>query len=1117
LGHLGKILAMNPMLRRVIEIERQRKEDEDERRQAKDCHKESVAYFGEASKVCMKFHIFSCFLTNKLVVYVANHKQRLCRIEVLALRGDSMSVDNRSKTFATKDVVTNVYQQLEALQRQHSIDPLKKLFWTELNYERSNQSLSRHQWPDQTASKLLEDPLLFATGGNNNEFHIIYVRLALHQLPLDEERQIVNLLLKNHLDSLFIFSNQSQDRWHFLNIKADDKNRSRQLFRRITVGRNEKLRTAAERLAILNIATIDPTLKNVPLLDIRKLHEQAFDVEAVTKKFFEQYHRVFNSVQQLIQGFTDLEQKRLFTQRLFNRLMFIAFIQKKGWLKFQGDTNYLTALWNAYRKSRSDESNFYLERLELLFFVGLNTANNVNVIGISQNGFLNTIIGDVPYLNGGLFEKDVQDSNPSLLVPDECIDAILHDLFDRFNFTVTESTPLDIEVAVDPEMLGKVFEELVTGRHETGSYYTPKPVVSFMCREALKGYLQTKLPDESLVAIEQFVDEHNPQELRNPERALDALRRVKVCDPACGSGAYLLGMLHELLDLRACLFNTKRLDSVSVYQRKLEIIQNNVYGVDIDPFATNIARLRLWLSLVVDFEGLKPLPLPNLDFKIEAGDSLIAPDPQGTINLAFRDDVVRQFREKKDAYIKTHEYGEKQTLKQEIDNLRQEITKWTHSGKASVQGFDWAVEFADVFREGGFDIVVANPPYVRQELIKDLKPILQKTFPLIYTGTSDLYTYFYARALQLLRSGGMLTFISSNKWFRANYGAKLKQHIADTCTIFSITDFGDLPVFESATAYPMIFIAQKGGASKGSTRFTQVKTLDTPYPDVLAIIRETGQLLPSSAIDGANWMLTDTTSASRLSQMKKAGVPLGEYVKGQIYYGIKTGFNPAFVIDGAKRAELIAQDPKSAEIIKPLALGKDIKKWHIEDKDRWLIFTQRGINIDSYPAIKAHLKLFHEKLEPRPIDWDDSDEWEGRKPGPYKWYEIQDSIAYYKAFEKPKIVWGNLGLEPGFTYYPQPLYIMAPANIISLDDIYLLGVLNSSISRQFFDDISIQRGGNYLEFKPIYVKQLPIPDPSTSERVAIISLVQKCLDAQGVGCEAWEREIDERVAALYGL
>ena len=578
-----------------------------------------------------------------------------------------MSEKTTSKATATKDLTANVQRLLEALSRQKSIEPLKQLFWSELNYERANQPLSYRDWPEQTANVLYEAPLLFATGGIDDSFRIIYIRMAYDQLSLTNERLVVTRLLKDHLYALFIFSNKSQDKWHFLNSKPDDK---RLIFRRISVGPEERLRTASEQLAVLDLKPISLNRSEYSGPGIQQLHDKAFDVEAVTEKFFKQYHAVFKRVEQLIQGFADDESKRFFTQRLFNRLMFIAFIQKKGWLKFNGQTDYLTALWNAYKQNSSTENNFYADRLDYLFFSGLNTDNYVNIVDINRNGFLQKIIGDVPYLNGGLFEKDGQDDNPALSVPDECIEAILHELFDRFNFTVTESTPLDIEVAVDPEMLGKVFEELVTGRHETGSYYTPKPVVSFMCREALKGYLQTKLPGEALAAIEQFVDEHNPQGLHNPEAALDALRRVKVCDPACGSGAYLLGMLHELLDLRTCLFATRQLDSISVYERKLEIIQNNVYGVDIDPFATNIARLRLWLSLVVDFEGAKPLPLPNLDFKIEAGDSLTAPDPQGTINPAFRDDVVRQFREKKDAYIKAHLHGEKKTLKTLLTNER---------------------------------------------------------------------------------------------------------------------------------------------------------------------------------------------------------------------------------------------------------------------------------------------------------------------------------------------------------------------------------------------------------------------------------------------------------------
>lgn len=479
-----------------------------------------------------------------------------------------MAEKHNTQTAAPKDVVANVLKLLATLSRHHSLEPLKELFWSELNYERANRPLSRRGWPDKTTAALFEDPLLFATGGNDNGFHVIYLRLSSDQLSLADERSIVTQLLKDHLDSLFIFSNRSLDKWHFLNIKSDEKNISRLLFRRITVGREEQLRTASERLAMLNLADIDPTLSNISVLKILSRHEQAFDVEAVTKKFFEQYHVVFERVEQLIQGFTEHERKRLFTQRLFNRLMFIAFIQKKGWLKLNGQLDYLSALWEAYEQENSIDNNFYRDRLTLLFFSGLNTPNDVNIIGINQGGFLKTIIGNVPYLNGGLFEEDDDDRIPALVVPDRGIDAILHELFDRFNFTVSESTPLDIEVAVDPEMLGKVFEELVTGRHETGSYYTPKPVVSFMCREALKGYLEAVLIDESSTAIEKFVDEHNPSELRNSEAVLDALRRVKVCDPACGSGAYLLGMLHELLDLRACLFATKHLDSISVYQRK---------------------------------------------------------------------------------------------------------------------------------------------------------------------------------------------------------------------------------------------------------------------------------------------------------------------------------------------------------------------------------------------------------------------------------------------------------------------------------------------------------------------------------------------------------------------
>jgi len=263
------------------------------------------------------------------------------------------------------------------------------------------------------------------------------------------------------------------------------------------------------------------------------------------------------------------------------------------------------------------------DRLRPLFFSGLNNPNSRDL----TEG-LRTVIGDVPFLNGGLFEETQLDKRNGITVPDEAVRQVLTGLFDRFNFTVMESTPFDIEVAVDPEMLGKVFEELVTGRHDSGAYYTPRPVVSFMCREALKGYLEGQDTGLETEAIARFVDHHDTEGIgvAQARRVAEALADVTVVDPACGSGAYLLGMTQELIELQVRLFNVTQ-DSKSLYDLKLEIIQRNLYGVDIEDFAVNIAMLRLWLSLAIDYEGATPEPLPNLDFKVVCGDSLLGPAP----------------------------------------------------------------------------------------------------------------------------------------------------------------------------------------------------------------------------------------------------------------------------------------------------------------------------------------------------------------------------------------------------------------------------------------------------------------------------------------------------------
>lgn len=345
---------------------------------------------------------------------------------------------------------------------------------------------------------------------------------------------------------------------------------------------------------------------------------RAFDVEKVTKRFYQDYAAVFESVETAIGRANQLaaDDLRLFTQTLFNRLMFLRFIERKGWLEFGGRHDYLRALFAA---PAVGGKSFYAGRLQPLFFEGL------AIEGRQQSD----AIGRVPFLNGGLFERAELDGKVKD-IPDSAFESIIGagGLFYRYNFTVEESTPLDIEVAVDPEMLGKVFEELVTGRHESGSYYTPRPIVSFMCREALKGFLDERT-NASAEALAALVDEHDVRKLKetHAREILTALDDLKAVDPACGSGAYLLGLLQEMVVLYRSLYSEKIVkDARTLCELKLRIISQSLYGVDIDHVATNIARLRLWLSLAVEADN--PVPLPNLDFKIESGDSLLAPNPQ---------------------------------------------------------------------------------------------------------------------------------------------------------------------------------------------------------------------------------------------------------------------------------------------------------------------------------------------------------------------------------------------------------------------------------------------------------------------------------------------------------
>ena len=656
--------------------------------------------------------------------------------------------------------------------------------------------------------------------------HVLYVGLdteftdRVRKAEVDAAARLIASQLVD--DLLLVFTNTSASQLHLILPKFEG---TRPILRRMVVERDLPRRTAVQQVASIFWNHRDKGI-------IRAALDEAFDVEPVTKEFFGEYKRIFENMMGAVAGFGQDEDKRVFVQTLFNRLMFVYFLSRKGWLRFDGNADYLNALWQDYGSGLGG-NNFYQDRLRHLFFDGLNNPYSRDV----TEG-LKTVIGDVPFLNGGLFEETELDRRGGITVPDAAIKQVLEDLFNKFNFTVMESTPFDIEVAVDPEMLGKVFEELVTGRHDSGAYYTPRPVVSFMCREALKGYLEGQDTGLAPEAVARFVDHQDTGGIgvAQARRIAAALAEATVVDPACGSGAYLLGMMQELIELQTALYNAGA-DAKALYDLKLEIIQRNLYGVDIDSFAVNIAMLRMWLSLAIDYEGATPEPLPNLDFKVVCGDSLLGPDPssgaevQGTLGQDM--EQTRRLGDLKAEYLRASSGTDKNRLRAEIAELNSSIRNALNL--ADAEGVvNWRVEFAEVFAaRRGFDIAIANPPYV--QLQKDagrLGRLYQGCGYAVFTKTGDIYQLFYERGCQVLRPGqGTLAYITSNSWLKAEYGKPLRRYFAENHTPLLLLELGK-DVFVSAIVDSGVLMLRTGGLAQPfpAVDMDRVKSAEVPPP-----------------------------------------------------------------------------------------------------------------------------------------------------------------------------------------------------------------------------------------------------------------------------------------------
>ena len=684
---------------------------------------------------------------------------------------------------------------------------LRELFTEILDFDRESGRLSLVQAQGRAGIELPDVAERIAT---LDGVVVLYVDLSSVDTATERVRKAevlaVTTVVRDALreDMLLLFSNRSGDQFHWIHPKFSGG--ATPTLRRIVLERGIEQRTAIQQLSNIYWSYRDSG-------NILDAVNEAFNVDKVTKDFFREYKRIFERAEALIAGFRDVEERKQFVQTLFNRLMFVYFLSRKGWLKYEGETDYLSTLWDAYA-DHATQDNFYNDRLTFLFFQGLNNPDSRDV-----RGGVDFLIGDVPFLNGGLFEETEFDRRGNVTVPDEAIRPLMTELFEKFNFTVMESTPFDIEVAVDPEMLGKVFEELVTGRHDSGAYYTPRPVVSFMCREALKGYLEGALTpalsqgerEQTAAAVARFVDDHDASGISISQATAiqQALEVVTVVDPACGSGAYLVGMMQELVDLRVELYNQKlKQDARSLYELKLHIIERNLHGVDLDAFAVNIAMLRLWLSLAIEFEGDQPEPLPNLDFKIVEGDSLLGPDPS---QISLDSHAIQQSNLGflKSAYMRAKTAEEKSPLRQQIEEARQAIRNTLADANVPEGAVDWRIDFAEVITKGGFDIVIANPPYVESRsssVSPTLKDAYQTRVKEDWNASlprgSDLLVYFFAQAAHLISQTGSAVFITQNAWLNTDYGYAFQQFTVGRFSFSSIIE-SDGKFFDSSSG-PMV-------------------------------------------------------------------------------------------------------------------------------------------------------------------------------------------------------------------------------------------------------------------------------------------------------------------------
>ncbi|MDE2915527.1 MAG: Eco57I restriction-modification methylase domain-containing protein [Paracoccaceae bacterium] len=1050
---------------------------------------------------------------------------------------------------------------------------------------------------------------------------------------LAESTRAVNRLFK--MPVIVLFRHGSTVTFGSVNRRAHKIDESKDVLKKVTLIKDIRSkhphRAHVEILADLALSRILES--GVSSFDeLHAVWENVLDIEALNRRFYGELFGWFEWAVDTCRfpddGAGDGGNER-HVIRLITRLLFIWFMKEKQLIP--EELFYEHFARQTLKHHAPDKTDYYRAVLQNLFFATLNTEIKQRAFSTKTPGFprdftkyrYRDLMTDpdgfierlkrVPFVNGGLFDclddiasanadghridaftDDIATRGPNLDVPARLFldrEHGLFPLFRRYKFTVEENTPLDREVALDPELLGRVFENLLaaynpetkeSARKATGSYYTPRQVVDYMVTEALVEALASNT--QPTIEGDEFwrerlrylldwedakADAGDFFEAEEKESLVQAIAGLRVLDPAVGSGAFPMGVLHSLtlalrrldpanrhweelqkenarMEAAAAIDTADRaardeelLEVSRVFEtyrdsdfgRKLYLMQNGIFGVDIQPIACQIAKLRFFISLVVEQEandepannyGIRPLP--NLETRFVAADTLLG--LRAARQQVLRSDRVmgleKRLRQVRERYFNARSQKGKMTLRGEDTKLRadlsgeleadfgpddaREIAGWDPYDQNTRTGWfdpEWMFGVPD-----GFDVVIGNPPYI--QLQKDGGRARKKYMNAgweTFASTGDVYQLFYERGCGLLKPGqGTLAYITSNSWLKAEYGRSLRRWFAERHTPLCLIEMGK-DVF-NAIVDTAVLIVRNGKGEPVICRAVDVdQASDDAFPPPGG---DWGTLQPDR---DRPWMALSSIERAVMEKMEAVGTPLKNW-DISIYYGIKTGFNEAFIVDQATRDALVAEDPTSAELLKPILRGRDIARYRANWAGLWLIDTHNGyagvppIDADNYPAIKAHLDKFIARLRRR--------QDKGVTP-----YNLRN-CAYHDHFNGAKLLWRDMADTGCFAYSDTMIFTNDKAFMMTGTNLkYLCAVLNSSATTWLVSKAGLTTGMGLAQWKKFVVETIPVVQPDSSTLANIEDAVENVLSMLEIGDTQAAREVDETVdrmvVDLYGL